>query len=250
MKNTLRINLWDTPLDENPETPAAGMPLPSSQQPGGPLSIVQRLRVAERKKRDRGWEGRPENRPTTFRGVPPALHAEVKAIAHDLNVRVDDVARAFLEFSLQCHRKGELVITPCLSRERLTLYPEGAGWSGKQRPGWYERVWEEYARPSQPEKNRRNPEPASTKSWRWPKVSYRRLPTDLTAEIQRLHHERNVPTGEIVTLFLSFALDAYRSGHLILDPQPASSPPWPSPANKPANQPCFSETDNLSKIRS
>jgi len=181
--------------------------------------VIEQLRVAEVKSRDRGWE--LENRPILFRGVPPGLHAEIKQVADDLGVRASDVARAFLEYGLLCHQRGELKVNPVLSQYRLTLFPTGNGW-GNQRPGWYEKVWD----PQPPAVRSRKGKAAKgtpPKAWQQ-QVAYRGIPQELQAAIRAIHQQRHVPLGEVATLLLGHALQAYRDGRLVLHPQPRQAP--------------------------
>ena len=223
-KNTTRKSIWgDTPASTE-GTSAPGNPWGEAPfQPPQATSVVEQLRVAEVKERSRNWEKRTVNKPATFRGVPPKLHQALKDIAADLQVSVDDVARAFLEFGWQCCQRGEITLQPRLSNQRLTLFPQGDSWGGAQKPGWVERVWGTHP----PEKTKassrkRKSEDDEVKSWRWPKVSYRGLPEELRQAIHQLHEQYHVPVGEVVTLFLGHALEAYESGRLALTPQPRS----------------------------
>lgn len=54
--------------------------------------------------RDRGWERRQRNDPETtqvsYRGIPRALHAEIKGLAQAQGLTVSEVARALLEIGL------------------------------------------------------------------------------------------------------------------------------------------------------
>ena len=230
MGRTGRKSIWETPPGNIKATVEADQDwvghVPAGVDPTDPLfatpkSVVEQLRVVEERKRDRSWEKQANNRPTTFRGVPPKLQAEVRQMAADLHVTVDDVARAFLEFGWQCYRKGELQITPTLNRQRLTLFPEPGNWAGVKRPGWFERVWETL--PPKTIINRKDPrkiDEQAVKPWKWPKANYRCLPVELVTAIRQLHTKHTIPIGEIVTLFLGHALEAYRSGRLVLDPQP------------------------------
>ncbi len=188
-------------------------------------SVIEQLRVAEAKQRDRSWEKKTANRPTTYRGVPPKLQAAIKEIAADLQVNVDDVGRAFLEFGLQCYQQGEIRMTAVLSNQRLTLFPATDAWGSKPRPGWFEQVWKARSPdPGTKQRNRRKADASTEKPWQWPRVSYRGLPDELKTAIQELHQQHHVPVGEVITLLLGHALDAYQSGRLVLNPQPRRTP--------------------------
>ncbi len=228
-KTSPRKSVWGSPTPQPPAAEPAESgwgtetPQPAAQAPAA-VPVVEQLRVVEKKQRDRSWEKQGENRPTSYRGVPPKLQAEVRHVAADLQVTVDDVSRAFLEFGVQCYRKKEIKIAPTLSRQRLTLFPDPDNWAGVKRPGWYERVWDQPApKAANGKKSSHKGDTEMVKPWKWPKASYRRLPAELVETISQLHETHSVPVGEIVTLFLGHALEAYQTGRLILEPQPRAS---------------------------
>lgn len=167
------------------------------------------LPTAEKRPRDRTWE--QANPAMTFRGVPPELHKAVKEIAQDLQVNVDDVARAFLEYSLRCYELGRLKIEPVL-HQKLTLFPEG------KCAGWYE------AEPGtgNPPVKSKKPSPKQSKTWQF-RVSYR-LPPEFRQVLVRLRQQKNVPVGELVTTLLDHALQAYQQGQLVLVPAAKDEP--------------------------
>lgn len=217
MNKPARKSIWDTPESSSPP-PQAAMPVPPVA-----VAVVDQLRVAEKKQRNRTWEKETSNRPVTYRGIPPQLQEAIKEIAADLLVNVDEVARAFLEFGLQCYQKGEFHLTPVLSNQRLTLFPASDGWGSKQRPGWFEQVWDVKPPQSATRRSRRKGEPETAKPWQWRRVSYRGLPSELQAAIRELHQQHFVPIGEVVTMFLGHSLEAYQTGRLVLNPQPRST---------------------------
>ena len=173
------------------------------------------LPTAEKRPRDRTWE--QANPAMTFRGVPPELHTAIKEVAKDLQVNVDDVARAFLEYSLRCYEMGRLRIEPVL-HQKLTLFPEG------RRAGWYEA---EPGRGSPPVKTKK-PSDKKNKPWQF-RVSYR-LPPEFRQVLRRLRQQKSVPVGELVTTLLDHALEAYHQGKLVLMPaakdEPALQTQW------------------------
>lgn len=77
-------------------------------------------------KRDRSWEAEQRKQPgvKTYRGVPDALHANLLTIARELQVRVGEVARAFLEYALEAYETGDLVLHPEPRGKRNTLFPD------------------------------------------------------------------------------------------------------------------------------
>jgi hypothetical protein len=219
-----RKSMWDTPA---PET-AAAKPAASgwggdkpqvAPQPPAAVPVVEQLRVVEKKQRDRGWEKEESNRPMLFRRVPPLLRQAIKEIADDLQVRVDDVARAFLEFGLQCYQKNEIQVQPVLSEGRLTLFPRPDDhWNKNVLPGWYERVWEQQLPAKKSRKTSKSGD-GHEKPWKW-QVSYRGIPAEVQLALREIHQKKSIPLGEVATLFLGHSLDAYRTGRLVLNPQP------------------------------
>lgn len=163
------------------------------------------LQTAEKTPRTRTWE--KANRAVTYRGVPPQLHTRVKELAGELGVNLDDVARAFLEFGLACYQRGELRIEPVLNL-KLTLFPKG-------NRGWYENP----QTPTPPARQKKKPKKEEHKPWRLPRVSYR-LPDAIRQQVDEVRQQKHVPVGEVVTLFLAHALEAYEKGRLILQPIP------------------------------
>lgn len=168
------------------------------------------LQTAEKTPRTRTWE--KANRAVTYRGVPPQLHGRIKALSGELGVNLDDVARAFLEFGLACYQRGELRIEPVLNL-KLTLFPKG-------KRGWYENQQKPAPPPPTPRKTKAKPDPH--KPWRLPRVSYR-LPDAIRQQVDEVRQQKNVPVGEVVTLFFAHALEAYENGRLILQPIPPQS---------------------------
>lgn len=228
MKRAGRKSIWDSMESFPPESDTqlgwdkqpvlAGEPqLPEA------IPVVEQLRVADKKSRDRKWERQPENRPMLFRGIPPGLRTAIKEIAISLNVRVDDVARAFLEFGLQCYWKSEIQVQPVLSDGRRTLFPAPQdSWGKNSLPGWYEKVWEQQSQQTRSRRNH-NSNRGEEKPWKW-QVSYRGIPAAIQAEIRQIRTDKDVPLGEVATLFLGHALEAFRNGRLVLNPQPKVGP--------------------------
>jgi hypothetical protein len=227
MGRTGRKSIWDTPPGSSPVASEEVQPWGGTQSvetaqaappTTAPKAVIEQLRVAEARQRDRSWE--KINQPFLIRGVPPKLTVAIKEIAIDLNVKTDDVARAFFEFSLECHTKGEIQLTPVLSEQRLTLFPKPEkGWPGKNQPGWAEKMWD-FQPPSKPaRKGKASQTPAKEKAWRC-QVAYRDIPDEIKTILRQLHQQHSVPLGEVATAFLGHALDAYQSGRLVLFPQP------------------------------
>jgi hypothetical protein len=224
MKKSGRKSIWNSTETEISEpggqtTWEGHSPLSGEQQPPEAIPVVEQLRVAEKKERNRQWERQPENRPMLIRGIPPVLRASVKEIAAVLNVRIDDVARAFLEFGLKCYRSGEIQIQPVLSDGRRTLFPSpDAGWGRNILPGWYEKVWDQQP-PQKGVRSKRQSNSTRDKPWKW-QASYRGIPEEIQAEIRQIRISKEVPLGEIATMLLGHALEAYKTGRLVLNPLP------------------------------
>lgn len=184
-----------------------------------PHSVLDLIPVAEekRKSRSRGWEASRRSEQVSYRGVPPKTHQAMKEIAESLEVRVDDVARAFLEFSLACYQRGEIEIEPVLDAGRRTLFPTPGGWN--QHAGWSEKRWnlEPVHRPA-----RKKADKEHSQAWRR-LVTYRGIPQPIQNWVRSLQQQKQAPTGEIVTRLLHHALAAYQNGRLVLTPQAHSS---------------------------
>jgi hypothetical protein len=208
-----RKSIWQntTFVDEtNQQGLPANLPIPQS--------VVEQLRVAEEKQRDRSWER--QNRSFLVRGVPPALTMAVKEIAVTLNVRADDVARAFLEYGLFCYQRGEIKLMPVLSNQRLTLFPQPeTAWQVQTRPGWIEKLWDVQPPAKTNPKQKRQEKTSIEKPWRW-QVSYRGIPEDVKTSLRQLRQQNSVPLGEVVSAFMGHAWEAYQAGRLVLNPQP------------------------------
>ncbi len=74
-------------------------------------------------KRDRSWDRKHNRSVASYRGIPPELQAEIKQVADDLGISPGEVARAFLEFSLTAHRRGDLRLNPVPAAAKMTLFP-------------------------------------------------------------------------------------------------------------------------------
>lgn len=201
-KKAQRRNVLETPPNEEQSSMWRQM----LSQIADPEQLSERERPAERK---REWEAK--HRPKHYRGVPAAIRQEVKQIAEDLTVTVDEVARAFLEYGLHCIQRGTLKIegTPSFKRQRMTLYPfEGAAWAEN---GWT---------PQPPKRNRRAGEKGGSAQWQ--EIAHYRLPDELHLQIKRLAGD-NYPVGEVVTVLLKHGIESYKQGVLVLMPKPKTA---------------------------
>ena len=77
-------------------------------------ALARKPREAIEAKRDRGWEHRqrndPETRQVTFRGIPRDAYDRMKEIAAEHGITLSEVARLFLESSLEDYEAGLLEI--------------------------------------------------------------------------------------------------------------------------------------------
>ena len=164
--------------------------------------------VYEKKKRNRNWEKANNNLRATYRGVPEALIENIKEIAANLQVNTGDVARAFLEFGINCFEEGEIQLNPKLKAQRMTLFPkEGKAIGWKDKKSW------NVGKANQQIKIKA----ATGDSWR-SLVSFRGIPRELHQAVKSLAEQYSIPQGELVTVFFHYALHAYELGRLSLIP--------------------------------
>lgn len=160
------------------------------------------------RKRNRSWEKSHNNQTHSFRGISPDLRDAVTRTAETLSITASEVARAFMEFSLQSYDHGFLKISPTLNRGKLTIFPKA--W-GTEQAKWFSNI------------NHNAPIPAIQKKSKAKKqagvvVAYRGLPQNLIDRLHVLSDENHVPVGEIVSMLLLYALDAYSARQLVLSP--------------------------------
>lgn len=164
----------------------------------------ERLEEAKREQgRSRDWE--KQNKPKHYRGVPADLRQQVKEIAEMLDVPVDEVARAFIEYALMCLKRGTLVLSgmPNQRRARMTLYANGAGWAEN---GWT----------PQPPKRWNS---SQKRDALWREIAHYRLPDELHETIKQIAGV-TYPVGEVVAIMLKHGVKSYQQGVLVLIPQP------------------------------
>lgn len=169
------------------------------------IADPERLEERPRKERKREWEKNHPHR--CYRGVPAEVRTRVKEVAEDLGVPVDEVARAFIEYSLSCVQRGTLTLSgaPSQRRVRMTLYPfTGAGWAEN---GWT---------PQPPKRTKKQTE---SQSQLWREAAYYRLPDELHEQVKRMAGDV-YPVGELVAILLKHGLESYNTGVLVLIPQP------------------------------
>jgi hypothetical protein len=168
------------------------------------IADPERLEERPPKERKREWE--KHHKPKHYRGVPAEVRNQVKEVAEELGVPVDEVARAFIEYSLMCVQRGSLTLSgmPSQRRVRMTLYPfTGAGWAEN---GWT---------PQPPRRSTRKKEDAKT----WQEIAHYRLPDELHEQVKSLAKDI-YPVGELVAVLLKHGLENYNAGVLALTPQP------------------------------
>jgi hypothetical protein len=158
-------------------------------------------------KRNRQWE--KGHRPYRYVNVSVELRDQVLALAEHLGVTADEVARAFIEYGVECvdGKKLHLRAQPNPYGRKMTLFP-------KERA----KCWHETNDFPREIPTRKKKLPRQRKRV-YPAVSYR-LPERVHDDICGLAMDLVVPLGDVVTFLLQYGLDAYRSGKLSLKPQP------------------------------
>ncbi|WP_322793578.1 hypothetical protein [Bellilinea sp.] len=180
-----------------------------------PTIDVIGLMKGPKKPRNRAWE--KEHRAKTFRGVPEEVSDKVVAIADQLGVTADEVARAFMEYGLYCMERETLTVQPKIKGARMTLYPLDSGWT--QQHGWVEDGWNPAPKAiAQVETRRKKKEQKEPPLWAY-RASYR-LPGDLIQKIKEKAESHHIPVGELVTLLLKHSTSRYEAGVLRLIPYP------------------------------
>jgi hypothetical protein len=197
---------------EIPDTPSPDTsPEVKSNTPGiRPLDFIP---VAEpHQRRERRWEQAHRAEIATYRGIPPETHQSLIRIAGALGVPVDEVARAFLEYSLGTHQAGQLHLIPFPKAQRMTLFPQGSQAQVAAASKWLQQAFP--AKQSR-QKGRKAKSPKNWES----RVTYR-LPAELKAEIKQVANEHFVGVGELVLFFFLHAIQAFEDQRLQLQPQP------------------------------
>lgn len=158
-------------------------------------------------KRNRKWE--KEHRPYRYVNVSVELREQVLALAEHLEVTVDEVARAFIEYGIECvnEEKLHLRAQPNPHGRKMTLFPK------ERVKGWHE------ANDVPKEIPARKKKQMSKVKKVYPAVSYR-LSEKVHEDICGLARKLDVPLGDVVSFLLQYGLDAYCSGKLNLKPQP------------------------------
>lgn len=202
------------------ETQAA--PLENQWEPSAqglqPLDLIPSAQPRARRKR--GWEKAHRAETVTYRGVPSEYHALLGKIAEGLGVPRDEVARAFLEYSMELFQTGRLKICARPKAQRMTLFPQDGKSpltplpSSKEAGSWLSEVFPTTSKKSAAKKKGKEETP------RWELRVTFRLPVPLKESIKRVAEEHTLPLGEVVWYFIEQALGAYRVGELRLQPVP------------------------------
>jgi hypothetical protein len=188
-------------------------------QPDRPATILDQLRKAEPKiqaVRDRSWER--ENPKKSFRKVPCEIRDTVKDIAETYGYNASQIAQALLEYALMCYRRGDFKLELELDKSGLTLM--SGGWTDQKKPIWAENTWG--VKP--PKKIRRRRKKGMPL---WKQAVYYRLSPDLIAQIDEVCKTRRTldgalisrtyHDGEVVARFLTFSIETYNNGKLVLE---------------------------------
>jgi hypothetical protein len=139
----------------------------------------------------------------SYRGIPPAVTAELKRIAEqELDVSVGVLARFYFEHGLQSYQEGRLRLVSSFINMGYSLYTETWKDAGKlRRP-----------RPKKgKEAQRANP------------VAFRGLPPSLRDRVAALAQELGVPVGEVARKLIEYGNEQYRRGLLPLTLYPVET---------------------------
>ncbi len=196
-------------------TPAESEHAGQPEQPR-PASVLDDLRVAEKKKRGRQYE---MAHPTvSFRGIPTDVNEQILAVAGEQRVMAGEIVDVFLSYGLACVDRGTLPLEPRPKAARMTLFPLSSNF--QKRQGWSEEISNPIPKPSPTRKNRR--EEIAPAAWKLV-VSYRGVGKETAEALRRLANYKYVPVGEVATVLLKHGLEAYKAGRIHFDPQPRSA---------------------------
>lgn len=181
-----------------------------AQEPRSALDFIPT--AAPRKKRDRSWEKERQDQVATYRGIPPVVREGLISLANMLNVPVDEIARAFLEYGITQYQSGVIRLNPYPKAQRMTLFARDGNGKSSIDQGWLKA---EFPRIKKTGKKKKNDE---HKLWEY-RVSYR-IPSEVKQSVRAIADRHSVPIGEVAHYFFNAGLDAFQAGNLILDPQP------------------------------
>lgn len=202
-----------SPAHETEITSSKTAAQPLEPQTIKPLDFIPS--AEPRKKRERQWEKNHRGQVATYRGIPAEMHQTMRRLAENLGVPVDEVARAFLEYSLAQHKSGRLPIHPHPKAQRMTLYPDGEPAVEQKPKGWLKDAF------SSPRASKKGKKGGQPKRWET-RVSYR-LPVALKQEVKALADQHTVGVGEFVFFLFQHALSAFECGALRLEAHPKVS---------------------------
>jgi len=193
-------------------TPAESEHAGQPEQPR-PASVLDDLRVAEKKKRRRQYE---MAYPTvSFRGIPAEINEQILALANEHHVMAGEIVDTFLSYGLRCVDRGTLPLEPRPKAARMTLYPLSGNW--QKRQGWSEENPNPVPKPIPARKvHKEQKVPAAWESV----VSYRGVGKETAKALRRLADKKYVPVGEVAAVLLKHGLEAYKAGRIRLNPQP------------------------------
>jgi hypothetical protein len=212
MRRNAFASLQEPSLDQTRSTLAedpSATPETQSPKPGRPLDFIPT--AVPRKRRDRTWEKTHQDQVATYRGIPPEVREGLICLAGMLNVSLDEVARAFLEYGIAKYQNGAIHLNPYPKAQRMTLFATPENGKRSLDQGWLKA---EFSRVKKTRK-KKTEEP---KPWEH-RVSFR-IPRDIKERVKSIADDHSVPIGEVVHYFLNAGLEAFQAGSLILDPQP------------------------------
>jgi hypothetical protein len=174
----------------------------------GQISVDSIAKV-KKKARSRNYEKAHKAGQLSVRGVPPKFHEQVRAIAEDLNVRVDHVSRAFLEYGLKAYLDKKFSIKSRINGRKLSLYSQD-GW-GRETPGWQEVIgWQAPVQKDQPAiRKKKKIKKESPKLWKYV-MTFHELKQETKAQLNELCEKEFIPKGELVSALLAYSIQAYQ----------------------------------------
>lgn len=171
--------------------------------PAAPIarSVVDQLTFAETRKAS-SIPKPPRPGQVSYRGFPVELKDALHAAAKELQVNLDEVVRATLEYALGTYWSGKLELDPMPARIKMTLYPSGSKNNSQAKP-----------RKGQKRKKADKPRWATV-------VTFRGIPDDLQKAVKQIAEDRDIPVGEVAAYLIETGMRAFRSGELVLLPVP------------------------------
>lgn len=168
--------------------------------PSVPLSVVEQLNYAETRKSSTSSRRRPGQ--VSYRGFPNGLMEKTREAAQVLQVTVDEVIRATMEYALGAYCSGRLSLDPSPASLKMTLYPEDSKTIVNSPRG-------------------KDPKRKKTAAPRWTTVvTFRGIPQPVQGAIRQMAEEHDIPVGEVAAYLVEYGINAFRSGELVLRPVP------------------------------